>query len=236
VRQAIAHAIDRDAIIRHLLKGLGTPATGLLSPFHWAYESSVSRFDYSPERAKKLLDEEGFPDPDGDGPRPRFRLSYKTTTLDLRRRIAVAFKEQLSQVGIDLDVRAYEWGTFYGDIQKGNFHLYSLSWVGVTDPDIYFSLFHSTSVPPQGNNRGRYHNAEIDRLLEQGRRSLNLEERKRIYSTVQQILARDLPYIPLWWTKNVVVMKRAIRGFIPYPDGDLISLKNVSLVPLHPPT
>ena len=229
VRQAIAYAIDREAVIRHLLKGLATPATGLLSPSHWAYEPSVPRFVYDPEEAKRLLDHAGFRDPDGDGPFPRFKLSYKTTTLDLSRRVAEAFKEQLSRVGIELELRAYEWGTFYGDIKKGNFHLYSLAWVGVMYPDIYFNLFHSGSIPPYGNNRGRYRNAEIDRLLERGRNSLSPEERKRIYSRVQNILAVELPTIPLWWTKNVVVMKRNIAGFVPYPDGDLISLKNISI-------
>lgn len=234
VRQAIAYGIDREAIIRHLMKGLATPATGLLSPSHWAYEPSVPRFPHDAEEAKRLLDRAGFRDPDGEGPLPRFKLSYKTTTLDLSRRIAEAFQEQLKLVGIGLEVRTYEWGTFYGDIKKGNFHLYSLSWVGVMDPNIYFNLLHSQSIPPSGNNRGRYRNPEIDRLLESGRKSLSVEERKRIYSRVQKILALDLPAIPLWWMKNVVVMKRNIEGFVPYPDGDLISLKNVSLTPPSP--
>ena len=229
VRRAIAHAIDREAIIRHLLKGLAAPATGLLAPEHWAYEPSVPGFPHDPEQAKTLLDSAGFPDPDGDGPLPRFKLSYKTTTLDLRRRIAEAFKEQLGRVGIELEVRTYEWGTFYGDIRKGNFHLYSLAWVGAIDPDVYFSLFHSQSFPPQGNNRGRYRNAELDRLLESGRRRLDLEERRQIYSRVQKTLALELPIIPLWWVKNVVVMKPGIEGFVPYPDGHLISLKKASL-------
>ncbi len=234
VRQAIAYAIDREAIIRHLLKGLATPATGLLSPSHWAYEPSVPRFPHDPEEAKRLLDRAGFRDPAGDGSLPRFKLSYKTTTLDLSRRIAEAFKDQLKRVGIELEVRTYEWGTFYGDIKKGNFHLYSLSWVGIMDPNIYYNLFHSQSTPPYGNNRGRYRNPEIDRLLERGRKSPSPEERKRIYSKVQKILALDLPAIPLWWRKNVVVMKRNIEGFVPYPDGDLTSLKNISFAPSHP--
>ena len=234
VRDAIGHAIDREAIIRHILKGLAIPATGLLSPQHWAYESAVARLSYNPEEAKRLLDEAGFPDPDGDGPLPRFKLSYKTTNLDLRKRIAEALKEQLGRVGIELEVRTYEWGTFYGDIQKGNFHLYSLAWVGIVDPDIYYNLFHSSSVPPNGNNRGRYHNQELDTLLEQGRQAMTAEERRRIYSRAQEILAVDLPYIPLWWAKNVVVMKPTVQGFVPYPDGDLISLKKVSFSASQP--
>jgi peptide/nickel transport system substrate-binding protein len=231
VREAIACAIDRDAIIHHILKDLAIPATGLLAPEHWAYERGVEPIRFDPDRAKRLLDEAGFPDPDGDGPLPRFKLSFKTTNLDLRKRIAEALKEQLARVGIELEVRGYEWGTFYADVKKGNFHLYSLEWIGVVDPDIYYHLFHSASVPPNGNNRGHYRNAEIDALLERGRREMNVDERRRIYADVQRILARDLPYVPLWWWRNVAVMQPTVRGFELYPDGNLISLRKVSFAP-----
>jgi peptide/nickel transport system substrate-binding protein len=228
VRQAIACAIDRQRIIRYLLKDLATPASGLLSPLNWAYESAVELWPHDPERAKRLLDDAGFPDPDGDGPLPRFKLSFKTTNIDLRQRIAEAFKEQLQAVGIELEIRSYEWGTFYSDVKKGNFHLFSLAWVGVMDPDIYYYIFHSASMPPDGDNRGHYANPELDRLLERGRRGVNIDERRAIYGEVQKIVARELPYIPLWWVKNVVVQQPSLRGFVPYPDGDLISFKNIS--------
>jgi len=212
-----------------LLKDLGTPASGLLSPLNWAYEGAVDSWPYDPEQAKRQLDEAGFHDPDGDGPRPRFKLSYKTTNIDLRRRIAEAFKEQLQAVGIELEIRGYEWGTFYSDVKKGNFHLFSLAWVGIADPDIYFHIYHSSSVPPDGDNRGHYANPALDTLLERGRWAVDINQRRAIYSEVQKIVARELPYIPLWWVKNVIVRRPALRGFVPYPDGDLISLKNVSI-------
>jgi peptide/nickel transport system substrate-binding protein len=235
VRQALALAIDRESIVRHLLKDLATPASGLLSPLNWAYEPSVERWPYDPERAKRLLDEAGFRDPDGEGPLPRFRLSFKTTNIDLRLRIAEALKEQLKRVGIELEIRTFEWGTFYSDIKKGNFQLYSLAWVGVMDPDIYYQVFHSASIPPDGDNRGRYSNARLDRLLEDGRTTTNLAKRKLIYSEVQKTLAEELPYIPLWWWKNAVVKRPSLRGFVPYPDGDLISLKKAHFE-IQPPT
>jgi peptide/nickel transport system substrate-binding protein len=231
VREAIACAIDRDAIIRHILKDLAVPATGLLAPQHWAYEPSVEPIRFDPQRAKRLLDQAGFPDPDGDGPLPRFKLSFKTTNLDLRKRIAEALKEQLARVGIELEVRTYEWGTFYADVKKGNFHLYSLEWIGVVDPDVYYHLFHSASVPPNGNNRGRYRNPEIDSLLDRGREEMSVDKRRLIYGEVQRILARDLPYIPLWWWRNVAVMQPTLRGFELYPDGNLISLRRISFAP-----
>ncbi|HXV79118.1 MAG TPA: ABC transporter substrate-binding protein [Candidatus Binatia bacterium] len=228
VRQALALAIDRRSIVRHLLKDLGAPATGLLSPLNWAYEDAVHKWPYNPEHAKQLLDGAGFLDPDGDGPRSRFKLSFKSTNLDLRRRIAEALKEQLQHVGVELEIRTYEWGTFFGDIKKGNFHLYSLAWVGIQDPDIYYQIFHSASVPPNGDNRGHYSNTLVDQLLEKGRKAMDTAERKRIYGEVQRILAEDLPYIPLWWWKNVVVKTPSLQGFVPYPDGDFTSFKKVA--------
>jgi peptide/nickel transport system substrate-binding protein len=228
VRQAIACAVDRERIIRHLLKNIVSEANSLLSPRNWAHDAAARRWAYDPERAKRLLDEAGFRDPDGDGPRPRFRLSFKTTNIDLRRRIAEALKEQLAQVGIDIELRAYEWGTFYSDVKSGNFHLFSLAWVGVEDPDIYHQIFHSSSVPPAGDNRGRYRNIEIDRLLERGRTTIDQQARRQIYANVQRILAEDLPYVPLWWWKNVIVKKPNLRDFVPYPDGELISFKKTS--------
>ncbi|HEX5606112.1 MAG TPA: ABC transporter substrate-binding protein [Candidatus Binatia bacterium] len=225
VRRALAYAIDRDRLVRHILKGIGTVAGGVLSPLNWAYEENVEHWPYDPERAKQLLDEAGFPDPDGDGPLPRFRLSFKTTNIDLRRRIAEAIKEQLQKVGIELDVRSYEWAAFYSDIKKGSFHLYSLAWVGILDPDILFQIFHSSSFPPAGDNRGHYSNPELDRLLEQGRAISGQQERRQIYARAQKILAQDLPYVPLWWWKNVIVKKPIVQNFTPYPDGEMISLK-----------
>jgi len=225
VRKAMAHAVDREAIVRHLLGGLAVPATGVLSPLNWAYEPEVTAYPYDPDRARKLLDEAGYPDPDGPGPGKRFALSYKTSQNDLRRRIGEALQSQFEAVGIGMDIRSFEWGTFYADIMKGNFQTYTLTWVGVADPDIYHYLFHSGSMPPEGANRGYYENPEMDRLLELGRMKQDRRERKRIYGEVQRILAAELPYLSLWYAVNVVVMDRRIQGFVLQADGNLRSLK-----------
>jgi peptide/nickel transport system substrate-binding protein len=198
-------------------------ATGLLSPGHWAYEQDVERYSYDPEKAKRLLDGAGFPDPDGEGPQSRFSVTYKTSTLDLRRRIAEVIQEQLRAVGIGVEIRSYEFATLYSDIKKGNFHLYSMDWVGINDPDLYYSLFHSASAPPMGNNRGRFFHPGMDILTEKGRTTLNAETRRKIYSEVQRLAAEELPVIPLWWFTNAVLMNPRVHGFIPQPSGDLLS-------------
>jgi len=226
VRRAIAHAIDRNAIVDTILKGLATVATGLLPPTHWAYEPNVPTYAYNPKLAKALLDQAGYPAPDGNGSGPRFHLSYKTTTVELRRRIAEVLQEQLAQVGIALDIRSYEWATFYNDIRKGNFQLYSLSWVGIEDPDIYYQTCHSSQLPPLGNNRGYFQEETIDQLTEAARRTSDVEERRRLYAEVQRRVAQLLPVIPLWWTTNVAVMHRHLRGYEIEPNGSYVALRN----------
>ena len=227
VRQAIAHAIDRRAIIDHLLGGLAVPATGVISPLSWAYESEVETYEYDPQKAMRLLDEAGYKDPDGPGPVKRFTLTYKTSQNELRSRIGEAIQSLLGEIGIGVKMRSYEWGTFFSDIRKGNFQIYTLTWVGIVDPDVYYYLFHSKSVPPNGANRGNYLNPELDHLIERGRVLQDREERKEIYGQIQKILARDLPYVSLWNEVNVVVTDRRVRGFVLCPNGDFLSLKDV---------
>ncbi len=224
VRRAIAHAIDREGLVKHLLNGYARPATGLLSPGHWAYEGEVASYPHDLEAARRLLDEAGFLDADGPGPAVRFRLSYPTTTRDSRRRVAEAIQAMLAEIGIGLDVQSFEWGTFYDDIRRSSFQLYSLAWVGITDPDFFFGLLHSTMAPPRGNNRGGYADPEVDRLTLAGRESFSPEERQRIYSAIQKRAAAELPFIPLWWTDNVIVRDPRLCGFVPSPDGNLLSL------------
>jgi peptide/nickel transport system substrate-binding protein len=224
VRRALAAAIDRGTLVAHLLAGAARPASGLLPPEHWAYEADVALHPYDPGAAKRLLDEAGYPDPDGDGPRMRFRIGYKTTTLDSRRRLGEALQDMLAAVGIGLDVRSFEWATFYEDIRHRRFELYSLAWVGIADPDFFYMLLESTMTPPRGQNRGGFADPTIDRLVRAGRETVDPVERRRIYAEVQKRVADELPFVPLWWTDNVVVHSKRLCGFAPRPDGSLDSL------------
>ena len=228
VRQAIAHAINVPEMISNLLKNLARPATGLLPPNHWAYEKDVATYDFDPEKAKKLLDEAGYPE---RGDQPRFKLTYKTSLTDTARQKAEIIQQQLKNVGIEVQVRTFDWSTLFADIKAGNFQFYSLQWVGISEPDIYYLAFHSNSVPPNGANRGHYINPELDALIEKGRLTLIQEERKKIYSKIQKIIARDLPYVSLWHPDIVVVQKHGLSGFSPYPDGDLSNLWKISWMP-----
>jgi peptide/nickel transport system substrate-binding protein len=229
VRKAIAHAINRGEIIKFILRGYAEPATGVLAPAHWAYEKDVSIYDFDPDRARELLDLAGYPDPDGPGENTRFTLTFKTSTNELRRRIAEVIQEQLSRVGIGIEIHANEWGTFFGDIKRGNFQLYTLTWVGITEPDIFYYIFNSDAFPPEGANRGRYLNGEIDRLTVDARLTLDNQRRHELYSQIQKIVANDLPYVNLWYTVNVAVSQDSVQNFHLSPAADFYSLRRVSI-------
>jgi peptide/nickel transport system substrate-binding protein len=229
VRHAIAYAIDREAIVKYLRRGLAEVATGLLPRVSWAYEPHVRAFTQDRPRAQRLLDEAGHRDPDGDGPLPRLSLSLKVSTNEFVRLQATVIQQNLRQVGIDVDVRSYEFATLYADVLKGNFQMFTLQWVGgaVADPDILRRVFHSNQVPPTGFNRGHYTNPRIDRLLDTAARAGDEASRRRLYGEVQQAVAEDQPYVSIWNKTNVAVAQRGISGLKLMPRGDFTVLKDV---------
>jgi peptide/nickel transport system substrate-binding protein len=233
VRRALGYAIDRNAIIEYLRRGLATPAAGLLPPVSWAFAPDVFLFSYDPAKARALLDEAGYADPDGDGPEPRFHLSLKISNVEFNRLQSSVIQQNLRAVGIALDVRTYEFSTLYADVLKGNFQLFTLQWVGgaVADPDILRRVFHSAQVPPSGFNRGFYRDPRVDRLLDAAAAAEDDQSRKPLYADVQRIVAEDAPYISLWCKTNVAVASRSLSGIRILPIADFTFLKDVERRP-----
>ncbi|MEI6244513.1 MAG: ABC transporter substrate-binding protein [Acidobacteriota bacterium] len=228
LRQAVGFAIDRQAIVDYLRRGLALPAIGIIPPMSWAFEPNVFQFTHDIAKAKALLDEAGYPDPDGDGPLPRLRLSLKTSTAEVYRLQAAVIQRNLADVGIAVDVRSYEFATLFADVLKGNVQLYTLQWVGVTDPDMLRRVFHSTQTPPAGFNRGFYKNAEVDRLIDAASIAPDDATRKQLYGDVQRIIASDAPYVSLWTKTNVAVFQSALRGVHLSPIAEFTFLKDVA--------
>ncbi len=218
VRKAIAYAINRNEIINRVWRGMARPASALLPPEHWSGYHGDDHIAFDMQKATQLLKQAGY-----DSQRP-LRLVYKTSSDPFRLRLATILQHQLKQVGIELDIRSYDWGTFYGDIKAGNFQLYSLSWVGIKSPDVFHYVFHSESLPPTGANRGRYQNPSLDGLIEAALLAPEKEEQMRLFQQVQALLAGDLPYIPLWFEHQMVAMRTDIQGYTLAVDGNYDSL------------
>ena len=212
VRQALAYTIDRVPILHYIYGDLGRLADSLLPPEHWAYNGEVEHYAYDPAKANNLLDAAGYAR-NKDG--VRFHLTMKiSTTEESTRLLAAVLQQQLKKVGIALDIRSFEFATFFSDVIKGEFQLYSLRWVGYSnqDPDIFEDVFHSASFPPKRDNRGYYSNPRVDQLIDEGRRITDERKRKQLYGEVQGIVAEELPYINLWYFDNVVVHSQRVRN------------------------
>jgi peptide/nickel transport system substrate-binding protein len=222
VRQAIAYALDRRQFIHYLMGDSARLASSVLPPESWAYDDHVTQYPYDPAKARQLLDAAGYAAKDG----VRFHLTMKTSTEGSSRTMAAVFQQQLREVGIALDIRSFEFATFFSDVTHGEFQVYSLRWVGGNeDPDIFRYVFHSAGAA----NRQFYHNSRVDGLIDKAEQEPNQNARKRDYWTLQQLLADGLPYIDLWYFDNVMVSSKRVRNLELNPSGNYDFLKTAEL-------
>ncbi len=229
VRQAIAYAMDRKAIIDALWLGRARMADTLLPPEHWAAAppDSLAQYPHDPTRAQALLQQAGY---SADNQGMRLHLEMKTSTDETTRLLAQILQQQLRAAGIDLTLRSTEFGTFYGDVTHGAFQMYALRWIGSNeDPDIFSYAFASSQFPPTGGNRGRYSNPQVDALLRSAAATPDQQARRTAYVQVQQILSRELPAIPLWYPNNNIVHTDRISGIVPRGSGSFEFLRDASL-------
>jgi len=227
VRQALAHAIDRGPMLEYLWRGFAQPAVSVLPTQSWAYSADVQTYDYDPDRARQLLDAAGYPPVNG----VRFHLMMKTSTDENTRLMVAVLQQQLRRVQVQLDVRSYEFGTFFADVSRGAFQFYSLRWIGGNeDPDIFEYAFHSSKFTPNGANRSFYSNPKVDALIDQALSELDQGRRKQLYAQLQRILAEDLPSINLWYLDNVLVHSRRVTNISLNPPGNYDFLRSAEIM------
>jgi peptide/nickel transport system substrate-binding protein len=224
VRQAIACAIDKSEIIDVVLFGLGSPATGPYVPNTWPYNPNVKKYPYNPERARQLLKEAGWEDTDGDGVLDKDGRPFRFTILTnmgntLRMNTATIIQWKLAKIGIKVDIKVLEWSTFVNEfIDKRRFEAVILGWSISPDPDQY-DIWYSKKTKEKEFNFVSYSDPEVDALLEKGRRTYNIEERKKDYFRIQEILAEDLPYIFLYVPDATPIVHARFKGIKPSPIG-----------------
>jgi peptide/nickel transport system substrate-binding protein len=226
VRRAVAAAVDVGSIVRYLRRGLAEPATSVVPSMSWAYANDIRPEAYDPARARALLDEAGFPDP-GHG-QPRLALTLKTSTAEAYRVQAAVIQRNLADVGIACEIRTAEFSTLMADVLHGNIQLYTLQWVGVTDPDILRRIFYSTETPPAGFNRGFYRSVRADALIDQATAAVGEADRARLYQDAARVIAADVPYVSLWSRTNTIVAQATLTGLTLSPTADFGFLANVT--------
>ena len=216
VRQALSYAIDRQSIIDGILLGIGRPCTGPFSYVSWAYNPNAKSYDYDPELARRMLAEAGWKDQNSDGileknGRP-FRFTIMTNQGNTERiRTAEIIQQNLKAVGIDVNIRVMEWQAFLEQIDKRSFDAIILGWSMSRDPDLY-DIWHSSKTKKGEYNFIGYKNAEVDRLLVEGRRTFDIEKRKKIYYRIHAILAEEQPYAFLYVPDATPIVHKRFKG------------------------
>lgn len=234
VRQAIAHAIDREGLVRDLLLGQARVAHSVLPESSWAYDAG-QRYAYDPARARQLLDEAGFRDPDGDGPQMRFPrpIAFKIPAGNAATaQFAGVIQNALRAVGLPVSIETLETNTLIPQLTQGQFEMTTLRWVGGNqDPVFLFDLFHSGEIPAAGRtnvrNRSRYRNPQLDQTLTEAIASLEREQQRELFARAQQMVSQDLPMLPLWYPDIMVIARSNVENIRVDPSGDFSFLKNV---------
>ncbi|MBW2148716.1 MAG: hypothetical protein JRG73_01390 [Deltaproteobacteria bacterium] len=207
-RQALAYAIDKEAIVKHVMKGVAQPHCSVIGGGTFG-EAKVKCYEYNVEKAKQLLKETGY-----KGEKLRLWTPKGRYTMDME--TAEAVQGYWQQAGIKVEFRVMEFPTLTRGVRKVNSkYQVVLLGAGPTTLDgdqIMRARYHSGQIPPNGVNLSRYNNPEYDKCAEDQSIELDVEKRKEIMKKGQEILARDLPYIPLYVLKQVVGVRKHVKG------------------------
>jgi peptide/nickel transport system substrate-binding protein len=224
IRQAITAAINKEELIHGVLFGMGQKAHGPIVPGRWAYNPDVKDIPYDPKHATELLAQSGWRQKDANGILVKdgkpFQFTILTNQGNQQRLLsAQIIQQRLKYIGIDVKIRIVEWATFLKEyIDKGNFEVVMLAWNISQDPDMY-DVWHSSKTNPGELNFVGFKNAEVDRLLVEGRSTFDMVKRKQAYFRIQEILAEEQPYTFLYVPDALPVVSARIRGVEPSPAG-----------------
>jgi len=217
VRLAIALALNKQEIIDGVLLGMGKSATGPFVPQSWAYNPEVKDYKYLPDESKKILSELGWKDTDSDGYLDKDNKKFEFTLMTnqgnkLRELTAQIVQRQLQKIGIKVNIRIVEWSSFiHNFVDKKLFDAVILGWALSRDPDQY-SIWHSKQTGYGQYNFISYENKQVDKLLEMGRVTFDIDKRKKIYRKLHSIIFNDIPYIFLYYPESLPVIHKRFIG------------------------
>lgn len=199
LRQALNYAIDRDKIIKFVLKNRGVSAhNGPIPPGMPGFNPDIKGYTYDPDKAKKLLEEAGYPNGKG------LKLTLHTGNDEIQKTIAIAVQEQLKSFGIDLKLDQMLQATLISNQEEGLFPFWRASWgADYFDPENFMALFYSKNITPKGPNRVGYSNPLVDKLYEQGLEETDFEKRMKLYDEIQRIVIEDAAWLFLYYNEQV---------------------------------
>ncbi|ELK47787.1 ABC transporter substrate-binding protein [Halobacillus sp. ACCC02827] len=218
VRQAIAWAVDRDAVNDVVKLGQATPLrSGPIPDNHWAHLEDAVYPEQDLDKARQLLEEAGVSD---------LSLTMKVSTNQAQIDAAQVIKQQLQEVGVTVEVVSQEDSVFFDALGNGDFEMTVVGWVGFVDPDEFlYNIFHTDGM----YNQQAYSNPDVDALLEQGRKEMDKEKRTEIYAEAQRMIAEDAPMVFLYANPQTSALSDRVSGFDVHPTVTTISLEETKV-------
>src|SRR5438876_2862833 len=227
VRQALNYAVNKDAIVKDVLKGTGSLSRGPVLPATWGADSGLKPYPYDPERARRLLAEAGYP----SGFSTSLWVPESGSGMQAPVPMSTVIQSNLKAVGVTVTLQTMEWGAYLAKLRTKEQELFALSWMaGNEDPDmVMYPLLHSSQWTPAGPNRALYKNERFDELLHQARLTTDQGKRASLYREAQRILVDDPPWIFIDHEIQTAAHSKRVQGFKLHPSFDLrvetISLK-----------
>jgi peptide/nickel transport system substrate-binding protein len=227
VRQALNYAVNKDAIVRDVLKGTGSLSRGPVLPNTWGADPALKAYPYDPERARKLLAEAGY----AGGFSTTLWVPESGSGMQSPVAMSTVIQSNLKAVGVNVTLQTMEWGAYLAKLRTKEQDLFALSWMaGNEDPDmVMYPLLHSSQWTPNGPNRALYRNDKYDELLHQARLTTDQKKRAELYREAQRILLDDAPWVFVDHEIQTAAHAKRVQGFKLHPSFDLrietISLK-----------
>lgn len=223
LREALSHAINRDELVQYLYQGYADPAKTQLPSFIPGYKDNVDAYNYDPEKAKSMLAELG-----------QQNLTVKMITYSNPRpynsvggqKLAEAIQNYLSKVGVTATIDVYQWTEYKDKTKQGEGDIVFYGWNGDNgDADNFMSLLDSKEIA-SSLNVARYSNPEVDALLLKGKQTPNGNDRNAIYGQLQDLLAKEAPWVPISYAKQMAASAPTVKNFSVHPTGSIF-FKNV---------
>ena len=227
VRQALNYAVDKEAIVRDVLKGTGAVSKGPVLPGTWGDEGGIKPFPYDPERAKKLLAEAGL----ASGFSTTLWVPESGSGMQSPVAMRTIIQSNLKAVGVNVTLQTMEWGTFLAKLRTKEQDMFALSWMAGSEAPalVMYPLLHSSQWTPVGPNRAMYKNPRFDEVLTQAPLTTDQAKRAQLYKEAQRILIDDAPWVFVDHEIQIAALTKRVQGFKLHPSFDLrvetISLK-----------
>ena len=216
VRLAVNHAINKHEIVTELYQGMGIPAKNPIPPTVWSYDDSIEEYTYDPAKAKALLAEAGYSE------------GFETTlwALPVPRpyipdgsALAAAIQSDLRHVGVKAKIVTFDWGTYLEKTKNGEHDTAMLGWsADLGDPDnfFYYLLSKEAAQKPAGNI-AFYRSDEMQELLVEAQSTMNQAKRIELYKKAQALFHRDVPWVPLAHSKQILIINKQIKNLRLHP-------------------